>query len=66
MFTVQERAGIIRAKIIALSAEIDASITAARSGVRVNISPPMFSPSYFSQYSRELWYALLKGLAETS
>ena len=26
----------------------------------------MFSPSYFSQYSSELWYALQKGLAETS
>jgi potassium efflux system protein len=66
MLTVQERAGNIQAKIIALNAEIDASISAALSGVRVNISPPMFSPSYFSQYSRELWYALLKGLAETS
>jgi hypothetical protein len=66
MLTVQERAGNIQAKIIALNAEIDALILAARSGVRVNISPPMFSPSYFYQYSRQLWYALLKGLSESS
>ena len=66
MLTVQERAGNIQAKIIALNAEIDALILAARSGVRVNISPPMFSPSYFSQYSKQLWYALLKGLSESS
>jgi potassium efflux system protein len=65
MLTAQERAGDIQARAIALDAEIDALILTARSGVRVNISPPMFSPSYFSQYSSELWYALLKGLAET-
>lgn len=64
MLTVQERAGNIQAKIIALSAELDALILVARSGIRVNISPPMFSSRYFSQYSIELWYALQKGLAE--
>ncbi|MGD9228111.1 MAG: mechanosensitive ion channel, partial [Desulfobacterales bacterium] len=65
MLTVQERASNIQAKIIAISAELDALILSARSGVRVHISPPMFSLSYFSQYSSELWYALQKGLAET-
>ena len=64
MLTVQERAGNTQAKIIALSAELDALILAARSGIRVNISPPMFSSLYFSQYSSELWYALQKGLVE--
>ncbi|MBW2438200.1 MAG: hypothetical protein JRF29_13030, partial [Deltaproteobacteria bacterium] len=66
MLTVQERAGHIQAKIIAMRAELDAMILAARSGVRVNISPPMFSSRYYSQYSSELWYALQKGLTETS
>ena len=66
MLAVQERAGNIQTKIIAIGAELDALILAARSGVRVNISPPMFSSQYFSQYSSELWYALQKGLAETS
>jgi len=66
MLTVQERAGNIQAKIIALSAELDSLILAARSGVRVNISPPMFSSRYFSQYSIELWYELQKGLDETA
>ncbi len=41
-------------------------ILAARLGVRVNTSPPMFSSMYFSQYSSELWYALQNGLAEAS
>ncbi|MGD9239072.1 MAG: mechanosensitive ion channel [Desulfobacterales bacterium] len=62
---VQSRAGAIQAKILVLSAELDALISAARSGIRVNISPPMFSSQYFSQYSSELWYALLKGVVET-
>jgi len=66
MLTAQERAGNIQAKIIGLSAEIDALIFAARSGVRVSQSPPMFSSRYFDQYSNELWYALQKGLADIS
>jgi small-conductance mechanosensitive channel len=66
MLTVQERAGNIQGKIIAISTELDALIVSARSGVRVHTSPPMFSPSYFSQYSSELWYALQKGLAEAT
>jgi len=66
MLTAQERAGNIQAKLIAMSAELDSMILAARSGVRVNISPPMFSSRYFSQYTSELWYAFQKGLAETS
>ena len=36
------------------------------SGVRVNISPPMFSARYFSQYTMELWSATKKGFAEAS
>jgi small-conductance mechanosensitive channel len=66
MLTVQERAGNIQGKIIAISTELDALIISARTGVRVHTSPPMFSPSYFSQYSSELWYALQKGLAEAT
>jgi small-conductance mechanosensitive channel len=64
MLAVQQKAGNIQAKIIALRTKLDFRILAARSGVRVNISPPMFSPLYFSQYSSELWYAFAKGLAE--
>ena len=66
MLTAQERAGNSQAKIIAMRAELDAMILAARSGVRVNTSPPMFSSRYFSQYSSELWYAFQKGLTEAS
>ena len=66
MLPVQERAGNIQGKIIAISTELDALIVSARTGVRVHTSPPMFSPSYFSQYSSELWYALQKGLAEAT
>jgi len=66
MLAAQERAGNMQAKVIELGAELDALILTARSGVRVNISPPMFSSAYFSQYSNELWYALQKGLDEIS
>ena len=66
MLTVQERAGNIQEKIIQIDAELDALILAARLGVRVNTSPPMFSSMYFSQYSSELWYALQDGLVEAS
>jgi small-conductance mechanosensitive channel len=66
MLTAQERAGNIQAKIIALSAEIDSLILATRSGVRVSMSPPMFSSRYLDQYSNELWYALQKGLTDIS
>jgi potassium efflux system protein len=66
MLAAQERAGNVQAKIIAFSTELDSLVLAARSGVRVNISPPMFSLRYFSQYSNELWYALQRGLVETA
>jgi hypothetical protein len=46
MLAVQERAGNIQAKIIALITEFDSLILAARSGARVHISPPMFSSRY--------------------
>jgi small-conductance mechanosensitive channel len=66
LLTVQERAGNIQEKIITIDAELDSLILAARLGVRVNTSPPMFSSRYFSQYSSELWYALQDGLIEAS
>jgi len=62
LLPVQQRAGGIQAKIFALGAELDSLILTARSGVRVNLSPPMFSSLYFSQFSNELWYVLQKGL----
>ena len=66
MLAVQARAGNIQAEIIALRTQLDSLLLAARSGVRVNMSPPMYSPQYFSQFSTELWYALQKGLGEIS
>jgi len=65
MLSAQEKAGNVQAKIIAISIELDSLVSAARSGIRVNVSPPMFSFRYFSQYSNELWYGLQKGLNET-
>ena len=66
MLAVQERAGNIQAKIIALITEFDSLILAARSGTRVHISPPLFSSRYLSQFSNELWYTLQKGLDQIS
>ena len=64
MLTVQKKIGNLQAKIISIRAKLGSLIIAARTGVRVNISPPLFSSRYFSQYSSELWYASQKGLAE--
>ena len=55
LLPVQQRAGNIQAKIYAFRAELEALILGVRSGVRVNISPPMFSSHDFSQFSDELW-----------
>ena len=66
LLPVQQRAGSIQAKIFMLEAELDSLILAARSGDRVNLSPPMFSFLYFSQFSSELWYELKKGLDQIS
>ncbi|MGD9132123.1 MAG: mechanosensitive ion channel [Desulfobacterales bacterium] len=66
MLKAQERAGKTQSKLIALDTELDSLVLAARSSVRISMSPPMYSPRYFSQYSSELWYALQKGLAGIS
>ncbi len=62
ILTVQEKAGHIQTKIIALSAELDGLILDERLSVRLDKSPPMFSPRYFSQFSSELWYAAQNSL----
>jgi potassium-dependent mechanosensitive channel len=62
MLTVQEKAGHIQTKITTLTAELDGLIADERRGTLVVASPPMFSSQYLSQFSRELWHAVLKGL----
>ena len=62
MLTVQDKAGHIQTKITTLSAELDGLIVDERRGSLFNASPPMFSSQYFSQFSRELWLAVQKGL----
>jgi hypothetical protein len=62
MLAVQEQAGNIQAKILALIAELDSLILDARSDARAHISPPMYSSRYVSQFSNEFWYTLQKGL----
>jgi small-conductance mechanosensitive channel len=66
MLTVQEKAGHIHGKINALAAELDGLMVAGRRGGRLEASPPMFSSQYSSQFSTELWYAVKKGLDESS
>jgi len=61
MLTVQEKAGNIQAKIIALTVELDSLMLAARPS-RDIISPPIFSSRYVSQLGSGLWYAVQKGL----
>jgi small-conductance mechanosensitive channel len=62
MLKVQEKAGHIQTKITTFTAELDGLIDDERRGSLFIASPPMFSSQYISQFSRELWHAVLKGL----
>jgi potassium efflux system protein len=64
MLRVQARAGNIQAKLDVLVAKLDGLILLKRHGVLLEKLPPMFSSRYFSQFGRELWYSVLKGLDE--
>ena len=64
MLRVQARAGNIQAKLDVLVAKLDGLILLKRYGVLLEKLPPMFSSRYFSQFGRELWYSVLKGLDE--
>jgi len=66
MLKLQERASLVQVKIDALAAQIDSLARAKRRGILIDKSPPMFSPSYFSQFGGELWYAVRQGLDEIS
>ncbi len=62
MLSVQEKAARIQSKIDAIAADLDGLILAERRDVLVDVSPPMFSPRYFSQFGSELWFAVRNGL----
>ena len=66
MLTTQEKAGDVQAEIITLNAKLDALNLTERSGVRGNISPPMFSSQYFYQFSKDLRYTLQTGVSHIS
>ena len=66
LLAVQEKAGTIDAKLIAVAAELDVLIMDERRGTLLTASPPMFSSQYFSQFSSELWDAMLNDLDEIS
>ena len=64
MLSVQESGGAIQEKVNVLSAEVEGFILVGRRSVLLEASPPMVSPRYFSQFGKELWYSVLKGLYE--
>ena len=67
MLTLQQKAGNIQAKLIALANELEGLIVEERRGTLLSASPPMFSSQYFSQVrSIELWYTVQRGLHEIS
>ena len=66
LLVIQKKESDIEARFISLSTDLDVLISETRTGARVNVSPPMFSAKYFSQYSSELWYAFKKGVEELS
>jgi hypothetical protein len=60
LLPVQQRAGNIQAMVYAFRAELEALILGVRSGVRVNISPPMFSPPVFFSVFRRVMVRIAK------
>ena len=67
VLTVQKRAGNIYTEISSLDSELSALIEDERRSTLLDESPPMISAQFFSQLkSDELWFALIKGLEETS
>lgn len=64
LLAVQERAGNIQARIIFLAAEVDRLIRARRGGVLIELSPPMLSSRYFSQFGSDLWLDVKSGFAK--
>ncbi len=64
MLTVQEKAGTIQKKIKSLTAELDGMILSRKRSFLLNVSPPMFSPQYFSQFGSTLWYEAQRGIEE--
>jgi small-conductance mechanosensitive channel len=66
MLAVQEKAGNLQVRITALAAELDGLIAVKRRSVLLEVSPPMFSAQYFSQFGSLLWYSVQTGLHEIS
>ena len=66
MFSVQQKGGTVQAKINALAAEVDSLTLVEHRSILLDVSPPMFSSRYFSQFRLGVWYAVQKGLDEIS
>jgi small-conductance mechanosensitive channel len=64
MLTLQEKAGRIQTKTIALAAELEGLTADKRRRALLSESPPMFSSGYFAQFGSGLWHASQKGLDE--
>ncbi|MHC4361359.1 MAG: mechanosensitive ion channel family protein [Planctomycetota bacterium] len=66
MLTVQQKGGNIQERIYALAAELDALTAEELRDVLLDVSPPMFSSQYLSQFTSGLWYAVKRGMDEIS
>ncbi|MEN8807872.1 MAG: mechanosensitive ion channel domain-containing protein [Desulfobacterales bacterium] len=66
LLSLQEKAANIQVKIDTLAIELDNLIVDDHRDALLYASPPMLSTEYFTQFSRELSYALRDGLNEIS
>jgi potassium efflux system protein len=66
LLTAQAKAGAIQKKIESLAAELDGLILDIKRSFLGEMSPPMFSSQYFSQFGSNLWYESQRGIEEIS
>ena len=64
MISVQEEAGTVQKKIKSLAAELDGLILGKKRSFLLDVSPPMFSSRYFSQFGSQLWDEVRTGIDE--
>lgn len=64
MLPVQEKAVDIQVKVDSLEAAVSAMLTTTRTSVFRKSAPSMFSGEYYSQFNRDLWSQLRKGVSD--
>jgi hypothetical protein len=66
MMAAQNRVFDVKSEVNEMLIEADSLITDARGEFLRDYSPPMFSPSFFSQFGNWLFYEMMTGVVEVS